>query len=174
MEPSRPGRQGGAGQTHGPADRRTTALPPPSRATAPRRGRPGRRARARAPAAPASSAPARAARRSAARPCRWPCAAQPAGRCVCGCLRPRKDAGIHQVPPSACFRDGKRPGAGWLRPFRYLGRGLDSGQFRGLGPCQLFPGSMSQGQPTRAACWVRPLKVLTEKDLLGKSRLGKI
>lgn len=24
-------------------------------------------------------------RRSAARPCRWPCAAQPAGRCVCGC-----------------------------------------------------------------------------------------
>lgn len=113
MEPSRPGRQGGAGQTHGPADRRTTALPPPSRATAPRRGRQGRRARARAPA---SSEPARAARRSAARPCRWPCAAQPAGRCACGCRRLRKGAGIHQVPSPAGRRDGKRTGAGWLGP----------------------------------------------------------
>lgn len=43
------GRGRAAGQTHGPADRRTTAPPPPSRATAPRRGRPGRRARPRAP-----------------------------------------------------------------------------------------------------------------------------
>lgn len=128
MEPSRPGRQGGAGQTHGPADRRTTALPPPSRATAPRRGRPGRRARARAPAAPASSAPARAARHSTARPCRWPCAALPAGRRSRGCPRPRRGAGSHQVPPPACLRDGKRPEAGWLRrPFRSLRWGLASG-----------------------------------------------
>lgn len=56
------GRGRAAGQTHGPADRRTTAPPPPSRATAPRRGRPGQRARARVPAAPASSAPVPAAR----------------------------------------------------------------------------------------------------------------
>lgn len=68
------GRGRAAGQTQGPADRRTTEPPPPSRATAPRRGKPGRRVRARVTAAPASSEPARAARRSGA--CPRPSAAQ--------------------------------------------------------------------------------------------------
>lgn len=60
--PREAGRGRAAGQTRGPAGRWTTALPPPSRSTVPRRGRPAWRARARAPAAPASCAPSSAAR----------------------------------------------------------------------------------------------------------------